>query len=119
MAVLSAPVILSVTLDPTTITANSTIRAVVEWEGFPHDGVAYQWRRASRPIAGETAATYRPTEAWPDLNCLVTIDNGRGTAISASAFATLPDDDDEVEFRALWDGSPATWGGEPATWGSS
>ena len=107
MPVPSAPVIGSVTIAPTTITAGVPVEAVVEWTGYPVSGVTYQWRRGTRRLPGETAPTITPAGDWPDLNCFVRIDNGRGTASAASV--TAPDD-----------GTPSnamTAGGEPMTAG--
>lgn len=90
MAVPAPPRITAVTLSPTTINSGVPILALVEWTGFPMLGVRYQWRRSGVAIRGETSAVHTPTGAWTDLDCLVTIDNGRGTAASASPVALQP-----------------------------
>jgi hypothetical protein len=91
MVVLAPPVITSITLMPSTVTVDVPITANVVWTGFPQTGVRYQWRLAATAIAGATAASYTPSAESAVLNCLVTIDNGRGTATGASDYATIPD----------------------------
>ena len=65
------------------------VAVTVTWTGFPTSGVAYQWRLGSTAIKGERSSTYTPSARPEDLNCLVTIDNGRGTAMSATTFVTF------------------------------
>lgn len=95
MTTLAPPRITGVTLSPETITAGVPILATVEWTGFPVTGVSYQWRRGSVPIDGMAGPQITPTEQWADLNCFIYIDNGRGSAMSASAYAEIPEPADE------------------------
>jgi hypothetical protein len=93
MPVPSAPVISSVTLSPSTVGPGEAVAAIVAWAGYPVDGVTFQWRRGSIPISGATGPEYTPTDTWADLNCFVHIDNGRGTASSASGYALIEEPD--------------------------
>lgn len=86
------PRITSITLNPTTVSIGVPITAIVAWTGFPQMGIAYQWRRGSTAISGQTNPSHTPTGQWLDLNCLVTIDNGRGTATGASLYAEQPEE---------------------------
>jgi hypothetical protein len=111
----SEPVITSVTLTPDEITVGTPIVAAVVWTGYPVQGVVFEWRRGTSLIA--TGAVYTPTEAWADLNCVVTIDNGRGTATSASVYATLPEDDGTPTNALTADGEAMTAGDDFLTAG--
>lgn len=115
MPVPSAPVISSVTIAPTAISAGTPVVVTVEWTGYPVQGVTYQWRRGTTRIRGETAPTITPTGGWGDLNCFVRIDNGRGTASSASVPADQPPDIPENAMTA--GGDPMTAGGDFLTAG--
>jgi hypothetical protein len=94
------PSIVSVTLSPTTITVGTPISAIVDWTGYPRFGVSYQWRRSGVALPGENGASFLPSEAWEDLDCLAAIDNGRGTAVAASPVALLPEpsEDEGIDF---------------------
>jgi hypothetical protein len=98
MPVNRAPTILSVTLSPAYVTVGVPMAVVVSWTGFPEQGVNYQWRRGSTPIRGAIRSVYTPDGSYTDLNCLITIDNGIGSAISASLYPTAapaPDVDED------------------------
>lgn len=114
MTVPAAPVITSVTTSPTTLTVGTEITAMVTWTGFPREGIAYQWRNDMTPIEGATTPTYTPTELLSALNCLVTIDNGRGTATGASPFVTIPDPDDEL--GDTWPDDATVWPDDSTIW---
>jgi hypothetical protein len=96
----AAPAITSITLSPSESAIDEPITAVVVWTGFPRTGISYQWRLGTAPISGAVGAVYTPAEAHADLNCLIVIDNGRGTAMSASVYATI-DDEPEPEPGAF------------------
>jgi hypothetical protein len=113
----AAPVITSVTLVPDEITVGEQIAVTVEWTGFPVQGVSFQWRRGTSAIADATGPVFTPTEAWADLNCSVSIDNGRGTASGASAAATVPETDGTPDNAMTADGEPMTAGDDFLTAG--
>ena len=115
MPVPAAPVITSVTIEPDQIASGVTVAARVTWTGYPVRGVTYQWRDGLSLIRGATVPTYTPAVAIPDLNCLVHIDNGHGTATSASAPA---EQESEIPDNAMTAGGDAlTAGGDYLTAG--
>ena len=117
MTVPAAPVITALTLSPTEIAAGTEMTALVTWTGYPVQGVSFQWRLGETPIAGATTPTYTPAEVYADLNCLVTIDNGRGTATSATVFATVPEEDGAPSNVMTAGGDPMTAGDDYLTAG--
>lgn len=80
------PAVVSLRLSPNTAATGETVSVMLEWTGDPKFGVFYQWRQGLFPIAGATAAAYLIAGNEVDLNCLVTIDNGIGTAIAVAIF---------------------------------
>lgn len=110
----AAPSITSVTLSPTTLTVGVPITAVVTWTGYPQTGVAYRWRRGPTPIADAASEIFVPTEQWADLNCLVTIDNGRGTATGASAYAEIAEPDGAL--GDIWPDDSTIWPDDDTIW---
>jgi hypothetical protein len=94
----SPPVILSAVMSPNVMATGEPVTVLTTWTGDPKTGVSHQWRQSTARIRGATAPTYTPTGAEVALNCMVTIDNGYGTAIANAIFTTtVPVDDDEVE----------------------
>lgn len=83
-----APKIINVELSPLPIRANEPVSVIVTWEGEPREGESYQWRRGTRPLIGQVGQTFVPPDLWGDLNCVVRVNNGYGTAVSISDFAT-------------------------------
>lgn len=117
MTVPAAPVITAITLSTDAADAGDPIQVSVTWTGFPTRGVSYQWRLGSTPIRGETAAVYTPPDRPEDLNCLITIDNGRGTAMSASLYVTFGPAPEFPTNSLTADGEPMTAGGDWLTAG--
>lgn len=76
----SPPAITYIACAPPAAAAGMTVATVLAWTGHPRAEPSLQWRNGNRPIPGETASTYLLAADPVDLNCLVQIDNGRGTA---------------------------------------
>ena len=95
MARRDPPTITAVTLEPTTVNQGDTVTAQVTWTGYaPGAVINFQWRIGSSVIPGETAAAHVLTADVEGINCIVQIDNGRGTATAASVSATIGTDVD-------------------------
>lgn len=81
------PVILSAHIAPEAVVSGDTVSVVVDWDAAPKIGARFQWRQGLTPIAGQTQDTFEVIGDEIDLNCLITIDNGIGTAITVAIFA--------------------------------
>jgi hypothetical protein len=71
------------------LVAGDTAAAMVVWDGLPRLGVAYQWRDGTLPIAGAIESTFVTGDLTETLNCMVRIDNGRGTAVAVSNYVSV------------------------------
>lgn len=95
----SAPIIATVALQPNVVATDEPVTVAVVWDGDPKVGLAFQWRDGLRLIRNQTAGTYTPSGAEASLNCLVTIDNGFGTATAvAIVTAITPPDGETTDF---------------------
>jgi hypothetical protein len=94
----SPPVITSIAISPNVVATEEPIIVTVVWTGSPQLGVTYQWRLGNTPIRGQTAPQYIPDGTEVALNCVVTIDNGYGTAIAIAIITA--DTEDTSDFEA-------------------
>jgi hypothetical protein len=91
----SPPAIVSAVINPTVIATDELLTVFVDWTGDPKVGVTYQWRQSTTRIRGETGPSYMPDGTETSVNCIVTIDNGFGTAIAIALQEARPPVDPE------------------------
>jgi hypothetical protein len=93
----SPPVITSAAISPNVVATEEPIIATVVWTGSPQLGVTYQWRLGNSAIRGQTAPQYIPDGTEVALNCVVTIDNGYGTAIAIAIITAATEDTSDFD----------------------
>lgn len=84
MTLPTAPRITSAELSSPETLPGVAIMAVVSWDGEPRVQPTFQWRNGDLILRGETGGSYTPAAAMPSLNCVIRVDNGRGSAVAVA-----------------------------------
>lgn len=93
MAIPAPPRITRAEITPGDFVTGTELSVAVEWTGHPRAQPQFQWRDGSAPIPGATGGSYTAPSPAFDANCVIRIDNGRGTAqaVALPVPITTPD----------------------------